>query len=59
VTEGAGHLLEHLRCEAHRLVAMPRFLSLLSALVPAVLASEDLPGAEVRRVLREADSLQA
>jgi hypothetical protein len=55
--EAAGRLLEHLRCEAYRLTAMPRFQRLVSALVPALLAAEDLPGAAVRRILREADSL--
>ncbi len=55
VTAGAGHLLEHLRCEASRLVAMPRFQRLLGALVSPLHVAEELPGATVRRILREAD----
>jgi hypothetical protein len=34
--EAAGHLLEHMRCEAFRLTVMTRFQRLLAALVPAV-----------------------
>ena len=57
VSAGAGQLLEHLCCEAYRLTEMARFRRLLAALVPELLVAEELPGVEVRRILRETDEI--